>query len=438
MTHAMFINTPSHILPHWMKHFSFAGCASLLLLASSHAQLIEPAAPVKSTSPASALAPRLVSLAASLDHPSLQVREAALAEILSDSSITLTMIESIMESGKLMLPDAPPTPLSPEQQKRLETIGMARFSQLPRAAMGVQFAPFDSRSNGVEITAPIDRFDAKRVLEPGDIIQKIGVLFITRQDQLRTAIISHEPGDEVELQILRAGEQLTVTLFLGHRAALEEQNRALRGGQNNRNWAGVDTIDTLTLQAAWKLRTDRVLAAKRAAENAAPIDSGLSEAQWATLHDALDFGSEPQMGRVNGAQIRFNDAPNLRLAGNQQVIINNRGVPVFAPANRADTDIQPAGGVLPGGSARTHFTPVPAIFVAGTSAQEQLSQSGDLQTRLAQIEVELRQVQQRLLDPGNNAQMNLKLRELQRALLQDKSAIQAQLKRNNAGAFVVP
>lgn len=430
-----------------MKYISSAGCVSVLCITASHAQMLETApsstSALKSESfkesvnSESSAAQRLATHVAALDHPSLQVRESALADILNDSAISLAMVEAIMESGLRTATDTETKPLSPEQQKRLETIGLARFAQMPRAAMGVQFAPFDSRSSGVEITAPIDRFDAKRVLEPGDIIQKIGGLPITRQDQLRTAIISHEPGDEVELQILRAGEQLNVKLFLGHRAALEEQNRALRGGQN-RNWSGVDTIDAATLQAAWKIRAERVLAARPQSQPQALIDSGLNQAQWATLSDALDFESDPRVANLSGTQIRFNDGPNLRFVGNQQVIINNRGIPTVAPVNRDDIDPQSAGGVLPGGSSRTVYTPGPAVFVAGTSAQEQLTQSSDLQSRLAQIDFELRHVEQRLLNPGNDPQTNLKLRELQRALMHDKSAIQAQLKRNNVGAFVAP
>jgi putative serine protease PepD len=54
-------------------------------------------------------------------------------------------------------------------------------------------------------------------LEVGDVIVEIDGKAITKSDEVRDAITSHDPGDEVELKVQRDGEEKTLTVTLGRR-----------------------------------------------------------------------------------------------------------------------------------------------------------------------------------------------------------------------------
>ncbi|HEX4867422.1 MAG TPA: trypsin-like peptidase domain-containing protein [Acidimicrobiales bacterium] len=54
-------------------------------------------------------------------------------------------------------------------------------------------------------------------LEAGDVIVEIDGKAITKSDEVRDAVTSHEPGDEVELKVQRDGEEKTLTVTLGRR-----------------------------------------------------------------------------------------------------------------------------------------------------------------------------------------------------------------------------
>jgi putative serine protease PepD len=58
---------------------------------------------------------------------------------------------------------------------------------------------------------------ARAGLRPGDVIVRLGSRAVTNPDELVVAIRDRLPGDAVEVQALREGERLEVTVVLGSR-----------------------------------------------------------------------------------------------------------------------------------------------------------------------------------------------------------------------------
>lgn len=167
--------------------------------------------------------------------------------------------------------------LSEEQRLRLGSAAYRLFAATVRGAMGVQFS--DSTPQGVVIGRTIEGFDSRVVLRPEDIIRSIDGRAAIDPDQVRALIISRDPGEEVELALLRNGEPLTVTLRMGRFDQLRERS----GGPDERS-----------LQLAWRVRLAR-LAKAAAADLPAPIDAVEVEAEQEDfdLARALEEAGEP-------------------------------------------------------------------------------------------------------------------------------------------------
>ncbi|MCB9838123.1 MAG: PDZ domain-containing protein [Phycisphaeraceae bacterium] len=99
--------------------------------------------------------------------------------------------------------------LTAEQLVRIETILQNRFYNSPRAALGVGFVPVN---NQPDLPAPVvlnnvlQGFPCAATLKPGDIIRVVDGLELTSfgaDNDVRTAILSHLPGEELELVIER-------------------------------------------------------------------------------------------------------------------------------------------------------------------------------------------------------------------------------------------
>lgn len=56
-------------------------------------------------------------------------------------------------------------------------------------------------------------------LEFGDVIAKVDDLAVTEFTPLGDIILKHQPGDEIELLVLRDDEELEINVCLGHRPA---------------------------------------------------------------------------------------------------------------------------------------------------------------------------------------------------------------------------
>jgi|GEM_PF-4260466 len=113
--------------------------------------------------------------------------------------------------------------LTPEQIIRLETVLSDRFIDAPRAALGVGFtAPGRVNNQVQQVPVILDKvlagFPCSATLRPGDIIRVVDGYKLPPTgggDRVRTTIISHLPGEELELLIERDGRPSFVRVPLG-------------------------------------------------------------------------------------------------------------------------------------------------------------------------------------------------------------------------------
>jgi hypothetical protein len=331
---------PECNIPRWTA-------AAILALAAgcTHAQLGD----IPNESPEQ----RLAALVPQLDSDSLIQRQRASMEIEAEYALTLPMIErALAQPG-----------LSPEQRERLTAAALARFAVQPRGALGVSFSLVDRNTDGVEIGGPIEGFDAARVLEPGDLIVSMSGAPTRNQQQVRAAIISHDPGDVVTIGLRRRGEPMVVQVALGDFRDLERRNNNVRanprGGvqlQLLNQPAPPPRIDTQTLLAAWDLRQRRT---GPVANDAPVIDPGLALEQWVQLESALD----------------------VLLDRTAQTILNSRrnGVSVQVSPTRALPAEPGAQQVYPtaigGGSGRAAVPGMAGDFVLAMLSQEAVQQT---------------------------------------------------------------
>ncbi len=280
---------------------------------------------------------RLEELVRMLDSPELSLREIATQSLRDNQLVTLEVLETLLRDGAA---------LSAEQRVRLETLARDKFVRRPRGALGVQFGMLDGSGEGVAVGATIPGFQSAEVLRPGDIIVMMGTTRVRYNDDARAAIISHEPGEVVDVQIKRRGEAMTVSLRLGSFSTLPNAAR----------------LDTPTMERAWRIRRERQDVAGRAA--AEPVDTGLSVER---------FG---------------------KLALLAQVESERRADEMAKPADPLMPAATPSPGVVAGGE---HRRPMPASsFLLNTSGQ--LSE-------LARIEQEIEQVGRRMR--SNDAQARI-------------------------------
>lgn len=231
---------------------------------------------------------RLVAL---LDAPQHAVRHDATLALKIDERFTLTRLEAELRKADL----------TPEQRQRLLDVHKARFERTPRAAMGVQFD--FALPQRVVIERTHEPFHCSKVLRPGDMITAADGVRLHGMDAaatMRSIILSHDPGDEVPLEVRRGAERLDVTIRLG---------RWNDFGGNARG-APVET----DVRIAWVVRTARALAGVNA-PGGEPISTGLTAAQWAEMETA----AQVRRGQHQSAIVRAGNAgvhaPRLLLAG---------------------------------------------------------------------------------------------------------------------------
>jgi len=215
---------------------------------------IQPAAlpqPVQVGAPA-----RLDELVQMLESPDLSLREIATQSLRDNSLVTLEVVEKLLQ-------EADGKALSLEQRVRLETIGREKFVRRPRGALGVQFGMLDDGGEGVVVAMTIRGFHSADVLQPGDTIVMMDTTPIKFNDDARAAIISHEPGEVVNVQIKRLGEAMKLSIRLGSFAALTNAAR----------------LDTPTMERAWEIRRAR----QDLARPTKLIDTGLSTKRFGKL-----------------------------------------------------------------------------------------------------------------------------------------------------------
>jgi putative serine protease PepD len=91
-----------------------------------------------------------------------------------------------------------------------------RKGSVQHAYLGVSLAA--NGSARIDATSP-GQAAQKAGLQAGDVVTKVDGATITSGSQLRGAIDSHKPGDEIQVTVRRNGSEKTVTVTLGTRPA---------------------------------------------------------------------------------------------------------------------------------------------------------------------------------------------------------------------------
>ncbi len=222
-----------------------------------------------------ALIDRIRAAVASLDDDRVDVRDSAMVWLASAGLGPDDLIEQLRR-----------TDLSPEQRSRLMQLGPDSLGRRPRAALGVQFANagFDEEhadDRGVMISATLEGFDSNDKLRAGDVLTRIGGERVLDFDDARAAIIAADPGDTLDLELIRGDRTVKVAVTLGDFTSLRDNARRLDGD----------------FGAAWAVRVRRELGSA-----ARPvIDAGLDAEAWF----AVDASVAPGFRRPNySGQVR--------------------------------------------------------------------------------------------------------------------------------------
>ena len=204
--------------------------------------------------PANAAVSRLVR---DLDSQDPKVREEASRELTTSTELSLKDLERSLHGER-------GSTLSPEQRYRLFAAAFRRFRSPgePRAAMGVQFDE-SVREAGVRLQGTVDGFHSHEALRSGDRIESIGGVRVRDRAHAVAIIVSHDPGDEAEIGLVRDGVPLRVRIRMGARAALN-------------NAVGL-TLDALN--DAWSIRAARY-GESAGVEPGRIVDCGLPPAAW--------------------------------------------------------------------------------------------------------------------------------------------------------------
>lgn len=170
---------------------------------------------------------------ARLDSDDLDVREQAQFDLSAAGAVAPRVYFNLLRAGGL----------SPEQSARLQALAREQFNIGGWGAMGISFGLEDEDGVTIAGFAGGNRFFARDVLEVGDVVRGVGGEAISGNERLRALIISHEPGDEMVLDIVRKGRPMTVTVRLGRYEDLENA-RSIRGQR-------------YLLEQAWRVRVAR-------------------------------------------------------------------------------------------------------------------------------------------------------------------------------------
>lgn len=153
--------------------------------------------------------------------------------------------------------------LSPEARRRLTQLGEEVFLRSPRPGVGISFSR-DAASDGVRIDSTVRGFDADEHLKRGDIIVSFGGIPTPDDEQMRTAIMVHDPEDVVEVTVRRDNEIVPVQLRLGWFRDL--------------NPASARQPDQAAMRRAWAMRAAGHLEAEDPDDLTAEVD--LQQAVW--------------------------------------------------------------------------------------------------------------------------------------------------------------
>lgn len=278
-------------------------------------EIVDPTAPA-----------RLAELIAQLSSNDVSIRAAATTKLLQDESFTLRVIEAALKDG-----GGAEGKLSLEARSRLLTAARDRFARTSRGAMGIQF--WANLRDRVVVERTFENFDSSKKLQDGDMIVEADGRAISgpnARNRLQALIVSHEPGETIELVVRRGEKKEKFSVVLGKR-------------ENLRDSMMTDEI----IQRAWSVRS-----AAYAPAPVAPITPPIAAAQWPTQ----PIGQE----QINRVQLRRKGVSELgpNIAGG--------GVPRGASLNLDQINLrgfmQVAGA---GGMARRRDRAFNAMFAPG-------------------------------------------------------------------------
>jgi putative serine protease PepD len=95
--------------------------------------------------------------------------------------------------------------------------------EIKRAYLGVSTRPAETEDGAVVFTITPGGPAADSDLRPGDRIVKVADRPVKDPDDLSAAILDHEPGERIELTVVRGGDERTIDVRLGTRPDQVEQ-----------------------------------------------------------------------------------------------------------------------------------------------------------------------------------------------------------------------
>jgi hypothetical protein len=155
--------------------------------------------------------------------------------------------------------------LTEEQRVRLERVCWLTFRNLERAGMGIQFPGNPDESVPARIIQTIRGFDSINVLKPNDLIVEFAGRPIGSSLDLKHAILSRRPGEQVKITIVRGGEVIEDVIQLGSYGSLDNPQ----------------PLDEAELRGAWVFRSRELRPAERAA-----LSTGVDAEAWRSVVEA--------------------------------------------------------------------------------------------------------------------------------------------------------
>lgn len=242
----------------------------------------------------------LASMISMLNSDVLAERENAENWLRSAEEVSLNELLETLVAGEL----------SPEQTLRITHAARARFSARDPGALGVQFDNFNDDGGGAFITGTIENFAAAEFLKAGDQIRSMDGMPVLGYHDVRAAILSRDPGEVIEVGIVRAGQNLMFKIPLAEYSKLPERQNG-RSGPNESD-----------LEAAWRVRLARVMRSMRIdgtlPEDRREVRPALSQERWERLDSRVDEArrasvyGERSVPRGGGGPPQM---PNIALGG---------------------------------------------------------------------------------------------------------------------------
>ena len=212
-----------------------------------------------------------------LNNPDWRVRETAtMALARAHGEVSIADLEQRLQRNDL----------SPEQRARVLLAIERRVFLLPRAALGVRMEtqlgagipmdPAGGPRRGVLVTSITPGLPAEQVLQPGDVIVRLGDQEVSNPRDLVQYVQSRWPGAQIHLEAFRPGEDawipIIVDLKLGSVEAFPEPERPL--------------LPVVTDEQRRTVERLRRLHAPRSRTIDGPATPGRGSAQWIVVEVA--------------------------------------------------------------------------------------------------------------------------------------------------------